>query len=103
MMMLPLVQVAETREKLLARGAGVLSDAELLALFRELLDEAFAGVEKTIQIQALNNKSELLARWELTSVMPSTFSSAAAGNISEIDSTIEFVFDRLRLVEANGK
>ena len=58
---------------------------------------------KTIQIQALNNKSELLARWELTSVMPSTFSSAAAGNISEIDSTIEFVFDRLRLVEANGK
>jgi len=58
---------------------------------------------KTIQIQALNNKSELLARWELTSVMPSTFSSAAAGNISEIDSTIEFVFDRLRLIEASGK
>ena len=29
--------------------------------------------------------------------------SAAAGNISEIDSTVEFVFDRLRLVQANGK
>ena len=58
---------------------------------------------KTVQIQALNNKSELLVRWELTSVMPSTLSSAAAGNINEIDSTIEFVFDRLRLVEASGK
>jgi hypothetical protein len=58
---------------------------------------------KTVQIQALDNKSELLARWELTAVMPSTFSSAGAGNISEVDSTIEFVFDRLRLLEANGK
>jgi hypothetical protein len=58
---------------------------------------------KTVQIQALNNKSELLVRWELTSVMPGTLSSAAAGNINEIDSTIEFVFDRLRLLEASGK
>jgi hypothetical protein len=58
---------------------------------------------KTVQIQALNNKSELLVRWELTSVMPGTLSSAAAGNINEIDSTIEFVFDRLRIVEASGK
>jgi hypothetical protein len=29
--------------------------------------------------------------------------TAAAGNINEIDSTIEFMFDRLRLVQANGK
>ena len=58
---------------------------------------------KTVQIQALDNKSSLLARWELTNVTPSTFTSAAAGNINEIDATVEFVFDRLRLVEANGK
>ena len=59
-------------------------------------------VGKTVQIQALDNQSSLLARWELTAVTPSTFSSAAAGNINEVDSTIEFVFDRLRLVEAKG-
>lgn len=60
-------------------------------------------VSKTVAIQALDNSESLLARWELTSVVPSTFSSAAAGNISEVDATIEFQFDRLRLVEANGK
>ena len=60
-------------------------------------------VSKTVSIQALDNSDTLLARWELTSVVPSTFSSAAAGNISEVDATIEFQFDRLRLVEANGK
>jgi hypothetical protein len=35
--------------------------------------------------------------------MPSTFSSAAAGTIDEVDSTVEFVFDRLRLTAANPK
>ena len=58
---------------------------------------------KTVTIQANDNQDSLLAQWELTGVAPSTFSSAAAGNINEIDSTIEFVFDRLRLVQANGK
>ena len=58
---------------------------------------------KAVTIEARDNQDNLLARWELSGVMPSTFSSAAAGNISEIDSTIEFLFDRLRLVQANGK
>ncbi|MEO8430456.1 MAG: hypothetical protein ABI592_03025 [Acidobacteriota bacterium] len=58
---------------------------------------------KTVSIQARNNQDQVLARWELSSVVPSTFSSAAAGTIDEVDSTIEFVFDRLRLVEASGK
>lgn len=57
---------------------------------------------KTVVIEARDNQDTLLARWELTGVTPSTFSSAAAGNISEIDSTVEFVFDRLRLVQAKG-
>jgi hypothetical protein len=60
-------------------------------------------VTKAVSIQALDNQDQLLARWELTGVIPSTFSSAAAGNISEVDATVEFLFDRLRLAEANGK
>jgi len=58
---------------------------------------------KTVSIEARDNQDNLLARWELTGVTPSTFSSAAAGNINEVDSTVEFIFDRLRLVQANGK
>jgi hypothetical protein len=60
-------------------------------------------LSKTIAIEARDNQDTLLARWELSGVTPSTFSSAAAGNINEIDSTVEFFFDRLRLVQANGK
>ena len=58
---------------------------------------------KTVTIVARDNKDEVLARWELTGVTPMTLSSAAAGNINEIDSTVEFLFDRLRLLEARGK
>lgn len=58
---------------------------------------------KAVSIQAIDASDTLLARWDLTGVVPSTFSSAAAGNLTEVDATIEFVFDRLRLVEANGK
>ena len=58
---------------------------------------------KTVTIEARDNQDTLLASWELTGVTPSTFSSAAAGNINEIDSTVEFLFDRLRLVQASGK
>ena len=60
-------------------------------------------VTKTITIEADDNQGNVLARWDLTGVTPSTFSSAAAGNINEVDSTLEFIFDRLRLVQASGK
>ncbi len=65
--------------------------------------DAAAPASKTVSIQARNNQDQILARWELTAVAPSTFSSQAAGTIDEVDSTVEFVFDRLRLVEASGK
>ena len=65
-------------------------------------DLAYAAVTKTVTIEARDNQSNLLAKWELTGVAPSTFSSAAAGNLDEVDSTIEFLFDKLRLVQANG-
>ncbi len=60
-------------------------------------------VTKSVAIEAYDNEGTLLARWELTSVTPSTFSSAAAGTINEVDATVEFIFDRLRLTQANGK
>ncbi len=58
---------------------------------------------KVVTIVARDNEDQLLARWELTGVTPVTFSSAGAGNINEVDSTVELAFDRMRLVEARGQ
>ena len=58
---------------------------------------------KNVTIVARDNQSELLARWEFTGVSPVTFSSAAAGNVNQVDSTVEFSFDRMRLVEARAR
>jgi hypothetical protein len=58
---------------------------------------------KSVAIVAKDNQGELLARWEFTGVSPVTFSSAAAGNVNQVDSTVEFSFDRMRLVEARAK
>jgi hypothetical protein len=57
---------------------------------------------KTVSIQALDTKSNLLVQWDLTGVVPSTLNSAAQGTINEVDATIEFMFDRLRLTQASG-
>lgn len=58
---------------------------------------------KNVTIIARDNQNELLARWEFTGVNPVTFSSAAAGNVNQVDSTVEFAFDRMRLVEARAR
>ena len=58
---------------------------------------------KSVTIVAKDNQGELLARWEFTGVNPVTFSSSAAGNVNQVDSTVEFAFDRMRLVEARAK
>jgi len=58
---------------------------------------------KNVTIIARDNQNELLARWDFSGVNPVTFSSAAAGNVNQVDSTVEFAFDRMRLVEARGK
>jgi hypothetical protein len=57
---------------------------------------------KTVSIQVLDTASTLLVQWDLTGVVPSTLSSAAQGMINEVDTTIEFIFDRLKLTKANG-
>ena len=58
---------------------------------------------KNVTIIARDNENQLLARWDFTGVNPVTFSSAAAGNVNQVDSTVEFAFDRMRLVEARAR
>jgi len=58
---------------------------------------------KNVTIVARDNESETLAKWDFTGVSPVTFSSAAAGNVNQVDSTVEFSFERMRLVEARGR
>ena len=60
-------------------------------------------VSHTITIIARDNSGLLLAQWELSGVTPMTFTSTASGTVNSIDSTVEFLFDKLRLVEAKAK
>ena len=71
----------------------------LQAWLNDATDEG-APAGKSVTIIARDNREELLARWELSGVTPVTFSSAGAGNINQVDATVEFAFDRMRLVEA---
>ena len=65
--------------------------------------DAQVPVSHAITIIAKDNAGGLLAHWELSAVVPMTFSCAATGTINSIDSTVEFLFDKLRLVEAKPK
>lgn len=58
---------------------------------------------KNVTIIARDNENQVLARWDFTGVSPVTFSSAGAGNINQVDSTVEFAFERMRLVEARAR
>ncbi len=60
-------------------------------------------VPRTVQVTVKDEKDEVLVRWEISGVLPTTLSSAAAGLVGEVTATLEFVFDRLKLLEANGK
>ncbi|MEP6993430.1 MAG: hypothetical protein ABI968_02835 [Acidobacteriota bacterium] len=55
---------------------------------------------KNVSIVTKNNAGEILARWDLTSVTPATFSSAGAGVLNEVDATIEFAYLTLTLTQA---
>ena len=57
-------------------------------------------VSKSVAIVARDNQNVILARWELTNVQPATFSSAGAGQLTEVDSTIEFSYSTLLLTQA---
>lgn len=58
---------------------------------------------KAVTIIAKDETETVLVRWELTGVVPTTLSSAASGTVTEVDTTVEFLFDRLKLTEASGK
>ena len=58
---------------------------------------------KNVTIIARDNENQVLAKWDFTGVSPVTFSSAGAGNINQVDSTVEFAFERMRLVEARAR
>ena len=55
---------------------------------------------KNVSLVARDNQQNVLARWELTSVTPATFSSAGSGILAEVDATIEFAYSTLTLVQA---
>jgi hypothetical protein len=43
------------------------------------------------------------AAWSLTGVTPNTLSSSVAGTITEVDTTIQFLYETLQLVQAANK
>jgi hypothetical protein len=57
-------------------------------------------ITKAVSLVARDNQQNILARWELTSVTPATFSSAGSGVLTEVDATIEFAYSTLTLVQA---
>jgi len=57
----------------------------------------------TVSIIVRDNSGTLLVQWSLTGVTPNTLSSAVAGTITEVDTTIQFVYDTLQLVQAANK
>jgi hypothetical protein len=57
-------------------------------------------VAKSVSIVARDNQQVVLARWELTNVQPATISSAGAGVLTEVDTTIEFSYSTLTLTQA---
>ena len=57
---------------------------------------------KTVTVIAKNNTGDVLVRWEVTGTVPTTISSAAAGTFEDVTSTVEFLFDQLRLLEASA-
>jgi hypothetical protein len=55
---------------------------------------------KVVTVITKNAKSEVITRWELTGVVFTTMSTATAGEVNQVTATMEFLFDRMRLVEA---
>jgi hypothetical protein len=76
-----------------------------LAQLQDWINQTTSGgtpTTHTVQVTAKDEKNQVLVRWELTNVVPTTLSSAAAGNFIDITATLEFFFDQLRLLEARN-
>jgi len=61
------------------------------------------AVTHTVSITARDNGGALLVQWALSGVTPNTLSSSVAGTITEVDTTIQFLYDTLQLVQAANK
>lgn len=73
---------------------------------QELLNQTTDGgtpPPRVVTVTARNETDEVLVSWEITGAVPTTLSQAAAGPVNEITATLEFLFDRMRLVEASAK
>jgi len=57
----------------------------------------------SVTITARDNGGTLLVQWALTGVSPNTLSSSVAGTITEVDTTIQFLYETLQLVQAANK
>lgn len=60
-------------------------------------------VTHNVSITARDNNGTLLVQWALTGVTPMAISSTVAGTITEVDTTIQFLYDTLQLVQASNK
>ena len=58
---------------------------------------------KTVVLTALDAKDQVLVRWQLNGVMPTTLNHAAAGQFVDVTATLEFFFDGMQLLEASGQ
>jgi hypothetical protein len=58
---------------------------------------------RTVVVTALDVKQKVLVRWQLNGVVPTTVSQAAGGEFNDVTATLEFLFDTMRLLEANAE
>jgi hypothetical protein len=68
-----------------------------------LTTDGGAPVARVVTLTARNETDEVLVSWEITGALPTALSQAAAGTLNEITATLEFLFDRMRLLEASSK
>jgi len=57
----------------------------------------------SVSITARDNGGTLLVQWALSGVTPNTLSTSVAGTITEVDTTIQFLYETLQLVQAANK
>lgn len=76
-----------------------------LAQLQDWLNQVMSGgtpATHTVQVTAKDEKNQVLLRWQLTNVIPTTLSSAASGDFVDVTATLEFFFDQLQLLEARN-
>jgi hypothetical protein len=68
-----------------------------------LITEGGVATAKVVTLTQKNETGDVLITWELSGVVPTTLSQASSGTTTDITATLEFLFDRMRLVDASTK